>query len=224
MIRPIFRPRRPAAGRRTGAATSMAVMKVRITGEHAPDLVDEREEVSVALGAALRKLRKAQGLTLRQMTARCGLSQPFLSQIENGKAMPSLLALHHVARALGTTANELLQPQAGTEVSLVRSYEGDVYELTEGAATRFLTSRSARMIEPNEVVFEPGVSTENSGHAGEEFVYILEGRLRVDLEGYDSVELGQGDVYLYPASIRHTLSADDSRACRFLVITSPPSF
>lgn len=202
----------------------MSVMKVRTTEENDLGLVDERAEVAVALGAALRKLRKAQGLTLRQMTARCGLSQPFLSQIENGKAMPSLLALHHVAQALGATAYELLQPQAGTEVSLVRSDEGEVYELTEGARTRFLTSRSARMLEPNEVVFEPGIRTENSGHAGEEFIYILEGRLRVDLEGRGGVELGPGDVYLYPASIPHALSADDSRACRFLVITSPPSF
>lgn len=207
----------------------MAVMHVRTAEKHAPDLdapdlADERAAVAVALGDALRKLRKAQGLTLRQLTARCGLSQPFLSQIENGKAMPSLLALHHVAQALGATAYELLQPQAGTEVSLIRRGEGDVYQLTEGATVRFLTSRSARRLEPNEVVFEPGVRTENSGHAGEEVIYILEGRLRVQLEGYDGVELGPGDAYLYPASIPHTMSTDDRRACRLLVITSPPSF
>ncbi|MDE0137587.1 MAG: helix-turn-helix transcriptional regulator, partial [bacterium] len=53
------------------------------------------DAVAASLGAALRRLRKAQGLTLQQLASRCGLSQPFLSQLENGKAMPSLMALHY---------------------------------------------------------------------------------------------------------------------------------
>ena len=188
-----------------------------------PGPVDEKE-VAAALGAALRTLRKTHGLTLRQLAERCGLSQPFLSQIENGKAMPSLTALHHVARALGTTAHDLLQPQAEAEVSLVRRREGSAYQLAEGATVRFLTSRSARRLEPNEVEYEPGVRTENTGHAGEEAIYILEGRLQVELEGFGRTELAPGDAYLYPATIPHVLSTNERRACRFLIITSPPSF
>ena len=113
----------------------MAVMAVRTIAGQAPPAVDE-EAVASALGTALRTLRKAQGLTLRQLADRCGLSQPFLSQLENGKAMPSLIALHNVApsgRPLGATAHGLLQPQRKPQVSLIRRGEGEVYELTEGA-------------------------------------------------------------------------------------------
>ena len=201
----------------------MAVMAVRTIAGQAPPAVDE-EAVASALGTALRTLRKAQGLTLRQLADRCGLSQPFLSQLENGKAMPSLIALHNVAQALGATAHGLLQPQRKPQVSLIRRGEGEVYELTEGATTRFLTRGRSQLIDPSEVNFEPGVRTENAGHAGEEMLFVLEGRLQVDLEGFGSVELTPGDIYLYPATVPHVMSTNEHQTCRVLIITSPPSF
>ena len=182
------------------------------------------EVVAATLGAALRRLRKAQGLTLQQLASRCGLSQPFLSQLENGKAMPSLMALHHVAQALDTTAQSLLQPPETLEVSLVRHGEGDLYQLVDGASMRFLTRGGVHLMEPNEVNFEPGTRTVNVGHQGEEVIYVLEGCLRVDLEGSAPVELARGDAYTYPATIPHVISAAGREGCRFLVVTSPPSF
>ena len=182
------------------------------------------EAVAATLGAALRRLRKSQGLTLQQLATRCGLSQPFLSQLENGKAMPSLMALHHVAQALETTAHSLLQPQERLDISLVRRSEGETYQLEEGASVRFLTRGGSHLMEPNEVEFDPGAGTVNAGHEGEEVIYVLEGRLRVELEGSLPVELARGDVYTYPATIPHTIAAAGQEGCRFLVVTSPPSF
>jgi len=197
-----------------------------------PDAAETRKDdrrvdgdaMAANLGAALRRLRKAQGLTLQQLASRCGLSQPFLSQLENGKAMPSLMALHHVAQALNTTAHSLLLPQERLEISLVRHGEGEIYQLVEGASVRFLTRGASHLMEPNEVAFDPGTATVNLGHEGEEVIYVLEGCLRVGLEGSQPVELNRGDVYTYPATIPHTMTAAGEAGCRFLVVTSPPSF
>ena len=193
-----------------------------LVGSPAPSV--DGEEVAAALGHSLRRLRKARGLTLQQLASRCGLSQPFLSQLENGKAMPSLMALHNVAQALGTTAHSLLQPQDRPDTSLVRHGEGEVYELVEGATVRFLTEGGSHLMEPNEVEFAPEVATVNTGHNGEELIYVLEGRLRVELEGSDPVVLRRGDVLTYPATVPHTLGAAGPTGCRFLVVSSPPSF
>ncbi len=182
------------------------------------------DAVAATLGAALRRLRKAQGLTLQQLAFRCGLSQPFLSQLENGKAMPSLMALHYVAQALETTAHSLLQPRERLDISLVRHGEGETYQLVEGASVRFLTRGGSHLMEPNEVEFDPGTGTVNTGHEGEEVIYVLEGCLRVELEGSPPVVLAQGDVYTYPATIPHTITAAGQTGCRFLVVSSPPSF
>lgn len=182
------------------------------------------DAMAANLGAALRRLRKAQGLTLQQLASRCGLSQPFLSQLENGKAMPSLMALHYVAQALETTAHSLLQPQERLDISLVRHGEGETYQLVEGGSVRFLTRGGTHLMEPNEVEFDPGAGTVNAGHEGEEVIYVLQGHLRVELEGSAPVELARGDVYTYPATIPHTITAAGQAGCRFLVVSSPPSF
>ena len=182
------------------------------------------DKVAASLGSALRELRKSRDLTLQQLADLCGLSQPFLSQLENGKAVPSLIALHNVAQALGTTAHELLVPRRGREVSTVRAGESDSFELVEGATVRFLVHGASHSMEPNEVTAEAGVRTSHTGHTGEEMVYVLEGVVRIDLEGSDPVELGVGDTCTFPSPVPHSVGATDSGRARYLIISSPPSF
>jgi len=77
---------------------------------------------------------------------------------------------------------------------------------------------------PNEVEVGRGARRVTAGQEGEEVIYVLEGCLRVGLEGARPVELNRGDVYTYPATIPHTMTAAGEAGCRFLVVTSPPSF
>ena len=54
-----------------------------------------------SVGATIRERRLAAGLTLVELAERSGLSQPFLSQVENGRAHPSMESLYRIASALG---------------------------------------------------------------------------------------------------------------------------
>ncbi len=184
------------------------------------------DAVAAALGASLRRLRKAHDFTLQQLADVCGLSQPFLSQLENGKAMPSLLTLHHVAAALDTTAQTLLDPHPEAVVSLVRAGQERCFELREGVTVRFLVEGDSHHLEPNEVTLEAGVETghDHVAHHGEELVYVLAGRLEVDLEGREATVLGPGDAYAFPATAAHCWRAVGDAQVRFLIVTSPPSF
>lgn len=56
----------------------------------------------IRIGNRLRELREAQGLTATQLAERCGLSQPTISKIENGKWSVSLDILSKICEALGT--------------------------------------------------------------------------------------------------------------------------
>lgn len=180
------------------------------------------ESVAPQLGPTLRQRRKAAGMTMQELADRCGLSQPFLSQIENCRAMPSLYALHRVAQALGTTTVGLLDP-AYSEVTLVRADEGHSFMLFEGATTRFLTPGEGHRLEANEIVVEAGFLSEKIVHEGQELIRLLEGSLELRLEGRDPVVLHPGDTVLYPSMTPHQWIAGDPGA-RFLIITSPPSF
>ena len=182
----------------------------------------EPESVASQLGPALRQRRKAAGMTMQELADRCGLSQPFLSQIENSRAMPSLFALHRVAQALGTTTVGLLDP-ALSEVTLVRADEGEAFFLAEGATTRFLTPGEGHRMEANETVAEPNIVSDVIVHEGQEVVHVLEGSVEIRLEDRDPIPLNRGDTLLYPSMTPHQWVSGDDGA-RFLIITSPPSF
>ncbi|MDV8001510.1 XRE family transcriptional regulator [Rhodococcus sp. IEGM 1408] len=68
----------------------------------------ERGDGLGLIGARIRHLRRGLGLTLVEVAGEAGISQPFLSQIERGKAAPSMSTLEGLAHALGTTQAHLL--------------------------------------------------------------------------------------------------------------------
>ena len=189
-----------------------------VTGEESPAAAT----VAPQLGPALRRRRKAAGMTMQELADQCGLSQPFLSQIENSRAMPSLITLHRVAQALGTTTVGLLDP-AYSEVTLVRAGEGESFVLAEGATTRFLTPGEGHRLEANETTAQPGVATGFITHEGQELVRVLEGSMTICLGAEDALELHAGDTISYPSMTPHQWISGDS-GVRFIIITSPPSF
>lgn len=71
-----------------------------------------RERLLRGLAHAVRHQRLAQGLTLRELSERSGVSQRFLVQLEHGDANVSIARLADVAFALGTTASALLAEEA----------------------------------------------------------------------------------------------------------------
>lgn len=62
----------------------------------------------MTLGKRIRALRKANGLTLKQLSEKIDLSVSFLSEIENDKTNPSLLRLNDLALGLGTSVSSLI--------------------------------------------------------------------------------------------------------------------
>ncbi|WP_116997734.1 helix-turn-helix domain-containing protein [Desertimonas flava] len=55
------------------------------------------DELALRLGVAIRKWRRARNMTMQQLAAVAGVSQPFLSQIERGQARPSMGSLDRIA-------------------------------------------------------------------------------------------------------------------------------
>lgn len=74
----------------------------------------------VSLGRRIRAERKARGLGLVELGRAAGCSHPFLSQVENGKALPSLPSLFDIAAALHVTPAELLTPSSLTPTTGTR--------------------------------------------------------------------------------------------------------
>jgi transcriptional regulator with XRE-family HTH domain len=201
----------------------------------APDEQAPARAPALDLGARLRAERLRQGMSLREMARRVGVSASALSQIETGKAQPSVSKLFDIVNLLDTSLDGLLAgasgraPASGDQAadghgkpvdanhgyetegffSFQRSGEHEALELESGVHWRRLTAGSLPGIEFLHVSYAPGACSSRDGafmrHAGQEFGYVLSGRLVVDV-GFDSYQLGAGDSISFPAPTPHRLS------------------
>jgi transcriptional regulator with XRE-family HTH domain len=179
------------------------------------------------LGRRLRAERLGQGMGLREMARRIGISASALSQIETGKAQPSVSKLFDIVNLLGVSVDGLLAGHDGHQVVVGRGQEGffslqraddhETLELESGVRWRRLTAGSYPGVEFLHVEYRPGACSSADGtfmrHAGQELGYLLSGRLRVDV-GFDSHELGPGDSISFPATTPHRLRNDGPEPAR----------
>jgi transcriptional regulator with XRE-family HTH domain len=175
------------------------------------------------LGRRIRGLRLARGLTLVGLAEAADLSHPFLSQLERGLARPSLGSLERIARALGTSRLELFavveEPAVeGADVapSLVRSGEGATGPYAEGGAR--LLVRGLRQFQPIEFAGSNAEADAFYVHDEDEFVYVLEGRVRVELDGEGEWLLEEGDALYWHSRTPHRWSSPGGAPYRMLVV------
>jgi transcriptional regulator with XRE-family HTH domain len=173
-----------------------------------------------SLGATIRERRQARSLTLVEVAARSDLSQPFLSQVETGRARPSMESLYRIARALGTTPQALFGAahDASHEPTLVRHTEARTVradDRTESVCHLLLAGEA-----PFHVLEYDGLPSEFREpwvHEGYEATYVLSGTIEIDLAATVS-RLEAGDLLSYPATIPHRLRAVGRRRARVLMI------
>jgi transcriptional regulator with XRE-family HTH domain len=168
----------------------------------------------VDLGASLRAERLRQGLSLRETARRLGISASALSQIETGKAHPSVGKLFDIVNLLNVSVDGLLAGDGmaarGDQgfVSLQRAGEHEILELESGVRWRRLTAGSYPGVEFLHVEYQPGGSSTGDDtfmrHAGQEFGYVLAGRLTIHV-GFEAHELWPGDSISFPATTPHRL-------------------
>jgi transcriptional regulator with XRE-family HTH domain len=184
---------------------------------------DDQQSLARSLGASIRAARRAAGLTLAELAKRTELSQPFLSQAENGNVMPSVINLHRIAQALATTAHALLEQGTRTPTRVVRAGDARTYALGPSAVLRFCVE-GTRLMDCNEVAAEPHSAAESATtHAGEEFVYVISGAIRFSVDG-DEHYLNPGDTIYYAATSPHQWFNDSDHPAKFLFIGTPPGF
>jgi DNA-binding transcriptional MerR regulator/quercetin dioxygenase-like cupin family protein len=175
-------------------------------------------------GARIRRLRLERGMSLREASRRSGVSVSFLSAVERGTTGASVATLQRLTRAYGITMLDLFDPSPGIG-RRVRPAQRPVLEL-EGAGVRIeqlavvLTS-----LEPQLFVLAPGSSSEGRySHAGEEFVFVLEGDVTFWVGARERYRLRAGDSLSFPSTMPHRWRNDARGETRLLWINTPPTF
>jgi len=88
------------------------------------------------LGARIRVLREAVGITQERLAWDCDLDKGFLSQIENGKRMPSVPVIFQLAERLGVEAADIVAVGRDPRLRLLDASRGVDAAVVREALTR----------------------------------------------------------------------------------------
>lgn len=167
--------------------------------------VPPAEEPPTAVAPRLRELRRAGGLTLEAAASRVGLSPAHLSRLETGRRLPSLPILLALARTYGTTVSDLLGEAAPEHDPIVRA---DRAEATAAGGWTYWTAGGAGRAMQALRLHVPlrGQDDLVRVHPGEEWLYVLSGRLRLTL-GDTAHVLSSGDAAHFDSLTPHRITA-----------------
>lgn len=173
------------------------------------------------MGERLRAARQAQGLTLRELAQRLGVSPSMISQIETGRASPSVSTLYAIANELHVSLDELLfndrrpsaaqddRAPANLDPMLQRADSRRRIRLASGVEWERLTPLAEPDTEFLYVTYEVGgastIEDDFQRHPGHEWGFVLEGQLEVRI-GFEEYILSAGDSISFDSTIPHRLA------------------
>ena len=180
----------------------------------------KKKKKRAPVGQKIKKARTSKKMKLEQLANETGFSIDYLKEIESGKAIPPVGALLQISRALEIDSGALLKEPESRLESRIKAHtkrtENYAYTtLTPGAENKhlkaFLVAVKARQD-------HKGVGYH---HEGEEFVYVLTGKIEVIVGEHVNV-LDKGDSLHFNSGIRHKLTNISDETAELLVVIYSP--
>ena len=183
------------------------------------------------LGALLRSLRSRQGWTLKQMSEKSGIPVSTLSKVEHDRLTLTYDKLYELSQRLGLRMSELFAELSDDTVSPVTArrslgtLQNAIRIETPNYDYHFLCSelRRKRMIPVIAKIRARSFKEfgEFVHHSGEEFTYVLKGRVLLTTEFYDPVTLEAGESMYFDSSMGHAyLTAEGCEEAEVLTVMS----
>jgi transcriptional regulator with XRE-family HTH domain len=170
----------------------------------------------------LKHLRAKRGWSLDALAQASDVSRSMLSQVERGRANPTLAVTLRIARAFGLTIGELVEaPGASSAITVIRA-EDRTYHYRSDKFVRIRTLSPLNLekdVEFYEVQLAKGGALRSSAHfeGTREFLTVQRGEVRVE-SAHDVETLRPGDSVSYRADVPHAIvNAGDEDAVVFLV-------
>lgn len=160
------------------------------------------------MGTRIKKKRERFGIQIKELSAQIGVTSSLISQIENGKAFPSIVTLKKVADALHTTVGELIGENENTIKNplMKRDDRRFAKSNTKGTSSYLLSYHfPSKQIEPYLIKFEKGADSKNimtSRFPGQEFCFIQKGRFEAHFNRKKFI-LEEGDGFYFDSSKSH---------------------
>lgn len=175
------------------------------------------------IGERIKRKRDQIQLNLNELAKRVGISSSALSQIENGKAFPTILTLKGIADHLHTTVGELIGENESLQSPVVRKKEAKIAVSNEfGAEIVSLSYDELNKLMDTFMIRIPKESNSIglfSKQAGQLFGYILKGELQLALDN-QTYHLEEGDSVYFNARRNFQFTNHGQEPAEILCVTS----
>lgn len=180
------------------------------------------------VGVNIKRGREERGITLRQFARKLGLSASFISQVETGKASPSIATLKSIADELQTTVGNLIGEQQEAVASPIVRESDRKYlnQLSKGIDLFLLTSPDPnKQMEPLLFRLDRNASAGKAlyKHFGQEFVMVIKGSIELTLNDKVYV-LNKGDSIYFNSNMPHTFKNIGKEKAEAIWVVTPPTF
>lgn len=177
------------------------------------------------LGGKIRRARRDRDMTLEGLAAASGTSVAHLSRLESGERQPSLDGLLRLAFGLGVPFDELLEePEEPGPGTVVRGAEAPFYERWALRFQPLVPEAGPEGLAAMKVVFPADrvdPEHEPNEHGGQEWLYVLKGRLRLTL-GAERTVLESGDAAFFDARLPHGFDVFSEEDAEVLMVSCVP--
>ncbi len=184
------------------------------------------------LGSKIKQTRLQREMSVSELAKSCGCSEELIITLENGELIPSLTPLMQISRALGVRLGTFLDDTENCSPAISRNgdyqkglhFSGNAVAPDHSVLEFYALARNKcdRHMEPFIINVHPE-DTERvlSSHEGEEFIYVLAGKLQI-VYGKESYTLEPGDsIYLDSVVPHHVYSASDTETKILAVVFAP---
>lgn len=212
------------------SAPEIIVDKVKLKETESGDDAVRRVLVHYDLGQKLRQLRLRKKIALVDLGKHTGLSASMLSQLENGKLIPTLPTLARIAMVFDVGLDHFFNDRKAKRVfSIVRAEErlrfpeapdspipGYFFEVLAFGATDKTMSAYLADFPKHE-----GKAARHHWHEGSEFIHVLSGSLAINYQSEDHI-LNAGDSVYFDASEPHSYTGRTEQDAKAIVVTALP--
>ncbi|MCP4747389.1 MAG: helix-turn-helix domain-containing protein [Desulfobacteraceae bacterium] len=177
------------------------------------------------IGDRIKRLREEKGISIEQLSHMTGFESKFLEDIEKNILFPQLGAMIKLSKALESALQRLISEESKKIYTITRrKNRKQIKRFASGkgqsAAYAYMSLApqvQGRHMEPLVVQLEKLQDVEPSVHVGEEFIFVMDGAVSLDI-GEENFILEPGDSAYYLSTTPHLLSAKEEKATILAVI------
>jgi transcriptional regulator with XRE-family HTH domain len=178
-------------------------------------------------GARIRRMRKEAGLTLQELSGRCGLAPSTISKVEQNQISPTYENILRLADGLGLEVGELFTKDRNGSApgrrSVTRAGRGLSLETAQYDYELLCTDLSHKHFTPLLATVRARSFADFSDyvrHDGEEFIFVVSGTARLETEFYEPLLLGAGDSCYFDSRMGHACISTGDTPAVVLWVTS----